>query len=106
NVPAEQTLSRLAYEANRNGYVLAAPVWGNTLSPPVYDYSGKDHELVLATRRDVMRKFQIDTDRVVLFGFAEGANFATDVGYSHPDQFAALATFGATPKMQNMFREY
>ena len=105
-VPAEQTLSRLAYEANRNGYILVAPVWGSTFNTAAYDYSGKEHDLVLATRRDAMRRFQVDTDRVVLFGFGEGANFAMDVGLSHPDHFAALTTFGATPKMQNMFREY
>ncbi len=106
SVPAEQTLSRLAYEANRNGYILVAPVWGNQFNQAAYDYSGKEHDLVLATRRDAMRRFQVDTDRVVLFGFGEGANFAMDVGLSHPDHFAALTTFGATPKMQNMFREY
>ncbi|HEY2785546.1 MAG TPA: hypothetical protein VGJ05_11290 [Fimbriiglobus sp.] len=104
-VPAEQTLSNLAYEANRNGYILVAPEWGDAFNTAPYDYSGQDHALVLATRRDAMRRFQVDTDRVVLFGFGEGGNFATDVAFSHPDRFAALVTFGATPKKQ-MFREY
>jgi pimeloyl-ACP methyl ester carboxylesterase len=60
----------------------------------------------MATRQDLIQRFHVDPDRVSLFGFAEGGNFALDVGMSHPDLFNAVTTFGANPKLQNMFREY
>src|SRR5439155_14490145 len=85
NAPAAETLSQLAYECNRQGYALVAPVWGSAFNQAAYDYTGLEHPLVLATRRDAMRRFQVDTDRVVLFGLGEGANFAVDVALGHPD---------------------
>jgi hypothetical protein len=53
-----------------------------------------------------MRRFQVDPDRVVIFGLGEGANFAFDVALSHPDRFAALATFGATLTKKILVNEY
>jgi len=45
---------------------------------------------VLDVLRDLRRRFQVDSDRVFLTGFGEGATMAFDVGLSHPDLFAGV----------------
>jgi pimeloyl-ACP methyl ester carboxylesterase len=48
----------------------------------------------------------VDNDRVFLFGFGDGANFAMDVGASHPDLFAGVVAMGPNPKYYGMFMHY
>jgi dienelactone hydrolase len=79
-----------------NGYILAAPEWGELQGK--YEYRSADHDAVLDTLRDIRQRYRVDADRVFLVGFAEGANCAIDVGLSHPDQFAGVATIGAAPR--------
>jgi pimeloyl-ACP methyl ester carboxylesterase len=55
--------------------------------------------------RDLGRRFAIDPDRVFLFGFGEGANFAMDMGMSHPDLFAGVVAMGPT-LLGPFFQEY
>jgi hypothetical protein len=57
----------------------------------------EEHEAVVEVLRDLRRRFQIDSDRVFLFGLGEGANMAYDVGLSHPDLFAGVLTMGGAP---------
>src|SRR5262249_53303816 len=52
--------------------------------------TAQEHTAVLDTVRDLRRRFSIDSDRVFLTGFGEGANMAFDVGLSHPDLFAGV----------------
>ncbi len=94
---AEQMVAGLAEQAERNGYIIISPEWTNQFSTTGYDFSGKDHYYALAALRDALRRFQIDPDKVFLFGFSEGANFALDLGMSHPDLFAGLVGFGPNP---------
>jgi hypothetical protein len=82
-------MKRWQEQAARNGFILAAPVWG-TGKPPKYGFTKGEHEIVLDTLRDLRRKFNIDSDRVFLFGWEQGANAAFDIGLSHPDQFAGV----------------
>jgi dienelactone hydrolase len=89
-IPAEQIIGGLAFEAARRGYIIAAPEWGNLFGNAQYDLTGKDHPIVLATIRDLARKFQVDPDRVFVLGFGEGANFALDLAMSKPDHFAGV----------------
>jgi len=89
-LPAEQIMGGLAYEAARRGYIIAAPEWGNLFANAQYDLTGKDHPIVLATIRDLARKFQVDPDRVFVLGFGEGGNFALDLAMSRPDHFAGV----------------
>ncbi len=103
--PAEQLVSMLAADANRNGYIIAAPVWANNFDKP-YDWVGDQHFKVTATLRSLLRHYRVDNNRVFLFGFGEGANFAMDVGASHPDLFAGVCAMGPNPKMQGMFMDY
>ena len=88
--PAEQIIGGLAFETARRGYILAAPEWGNLFGNANHDLSGKDHPIVLATIRDLARKFQVDPDRVFVLGFGEGGNFALDLAMSKPDHFAGV----------------
>jgi hypothetical protein len=51
------------------GYILAAPAWQpGGLNGNAYTYSERDHAGVLNTRRDLKRHFNVDEDRVFLFG--------------------------------------
>lgn len=93
---AGDILNRWRGLAAHHGYFLVAPDWGKGLRPS-YLYSEREHALVLDTLRELRKKFQIDSDRVFLFGWEEGGNMAYDVGLSHPDQFAGVMTMSATP---------
>jgi hypothetical protein len=92
-------IDKWADEAAENGYVLAAPEWEYKIKDGLYTYGDAgEHEVLLATLRDLRRRFEIDSDRVFLFGQGQGANMAHDVGLSHPDLFAGVASMGADPQ--------
>src|SRR5262249_52418549 len=94
---AKDMLTRWRTLAARHGYVLVAPAWGPGLRT-TYQYSAKEHALVLDTIRDLRRRFNIDSDRVFLYGRGEGGRMAFDVGLSHPDQFAGVMPQNAAPE--------
>lgn len=96
-LPPEKLVSLLAPYTDRNGYILAALDWTNQFDD-LYDHSGDDHPRVTAIVQDLLKRFQIDSDKVFLFGIGEGATFAFDMGASHPDLFAGVVTFGGTPR--------
>ena len=98
-IPAEKFAALLSPYTDRNGYILATLDWTNQFDDG-YDESGKDHPKVTAVLRDLLRRFQVDSDRVFLFGLGEGATFAFDMGASHPDLFAGVVAFGGTPKRE------
>ena len=93
SLTAEHLVAQLAEQADRNGTILVAPEWTTVFGSGQYDFSGKDHVQALAPLRDVFRRFNADADRVFLFGYAEGASFALDLGMAHPDLFAGLCGF-------------
>jgi hypothetical protein len=103
-LPAAKMVGLLAPFADRHGYIVAAPEWTTQFSQP-YDFSGKEHPLVRDTLRDLTRHFRVDSDRVFLYGFGDGANFALDVGLAHPDLFAGLIANGANPPA-SIYRPY
>jgi predicted esterase len=92
---AQDMLDRLSEQAAKNGYILVAPAWGR-LAPAAnnYSYTVKEQAAVTDVLLDLRRRFQIDSDRVFLTGFGEGANMAYDVGLSHPDLFAGVLPVG------------
>ncbi len=104
-INAEEMISSLAYESDRNGYILLAPEWANQFGKG-WQWKGDDHVYVTEVLRDAVRHFCVDNDRVFLFGAADGANMAMDVGMSHPDLFAGVLAMGPIPKWKNMFSEY
>ncbi len=89
-------IDRWATAAADNGYILAAPDWDRGLGGD-YAYSEAEHDTVLDTLRDLRRSFQVDSDRVFLFGLAEGGKMAFDVGLAHPDMFAGVLPMSAGP---------
>ncbi|MCI0680702.1 MAG: hypothetical protein L0Y71_01245 [Gemmataceae bacterium] len=93
---ATDMMARWKPGAAHHGYILAAPLWLGRARDASYKYSAKEHALVLDSLRDLRRRFHVDSDRVFLFGWEDGATMAFDVGLAHPDQFA-----GVLPKNGN-----
>jgi predicted esterase len=92
-----KTVGRYRYEAMRNGYILVAADWSGGFGA-AYGYSSDEHLRVLDVIRDVRLRYNVDSDRIILGGFGEGANAAWDIGLSHPDLFAAIVPIAAQPK--------
>jgi len=100
-------LARIGLEADRNGYIMIAPEWGNQFgNTQSWQWRGEDHEYVTAVLRDAIKHFCIDNDRVFLMGVGDGGNMAMDIGASHPDLFAGVLAMGPTPKWVGMFDYY
>jgi predicted esterase len=92
-----QAMAHWSELAKQHGYILAAPLWGRGMNFS-YQYSAKEHALVLDTIRDLRRRFGVDSDRVFLYGWRAGGAMAYDVGLGHPDQFAGVLPHNASPK--------
>ncbi|MGL4420602.1 MAG: hypothetical protein ACRCZF_08050 [Gemmataceae bacterium] len=105
-LPPEEIIMQLAAEADRHGYIILAPVWNRDGSSTAYDYKGDRHYIINATLRDALRHYRIENDKVFLVGFAEGANFALDMGLSHPDLFAGVIAMAPNPKFFGHFIHY
>lgn len=84
--------------AAAHGFMLVAPDWDDGGSRRAYGYSTEEHQAVTEVLRDLQRRFNVDTDRVFMAGFGDGALLAWDVGLSHPDLFAGVVTIGGAPK--------
>ncbi|MFM7149207.1 MAG: hypothetical protein ACKO23_05150 [Gemmataceae bacterium] len=95
---APAVLRRFEAIAADHGYILAAPEWSRSISDE-YGYSEREHEVVLAALRDLRRRFQVDSDRIFLFGNGEGGKMAFDVGLAHPDCFAGVIPMAAGPNL-------
>ncbi len=76
-------------QAARHGTIVIAPAWGGE-HQTAYQYSAREHALVLAALRVAARSFSIDTDRVFLSGHSLGADAAWDIALAHPDLWAGL----------------
>jgi pimeloyl-ACP methyl ester carboxylesterase len=106
-IDATQMIASLSHEADRHGYILLSPEWGNQFGKNrAWEWKGQDHEYVTAILRDAVKHFCIDNDRVFLMGAADGGNMVMDVGASHPDLFAGVLAVGPVPKWINMFDWY
>jgi pimeloyl-ACP methyl ester carboxylesterase len=80
-------------QATRHGYVVIAPAWSED-HQSAYGYSPREHHAVLASLREAVRRFSIDTDRVFLSGHSLGGDAAWDVALAHPDLWAGLVMIG------------
>jgi tetratricopeptide (TPR) repeat protein len=81
-------------QASRHGYIVIAPDWMQP-DQAVYEYSAREHAVVLKSLRDACRKFSIDTDRVFLSGHFAGANAAWDIGQAHPEHWTGVIPISA-----------
>jgi hypothetical protein len=95
--PADM-LAKWSKLASQNGYILVAPEWEVTREVG-YHFSDDEHASVVECLRDLRRRFQVDSDRVFLFGAEHAGVMAFDVGLSHPDLFAGVMTMNATPEL-------
>jgi pimeloyl-ACP methyl ester carboxylesterase len=93
---AAGALARWTDLAAQHGYIVVAPEWGKG-PKSVYQFSAQEHGAVLETLRDLRRRFQIDSDRVFLFGGEQGGVMAFDLGLAHPDQFTGVVPMSAAP---------
>lgn len=94
-------LQRWSEVAAEYGYILLAPQWQQGLSE-AYTYSEAEHASVLGSLNDLRRRFNVDSDRVFLFGLGSGADMAFDVGLSHPHLFAGVVPMGGHPNYFTM----
>jgi hypothetical protein len=76
-------------QATRHGYIVIAPAW-RVEHQKQYNYSAREHAVVLNSLRDACRRFSIDTDRVYLSGQSIGGDAAWDIGLAHPDLWAGV----------------
>jgi len=81
-------------QATRHGYIVVAPAWGREQQSG-YEYSAREHAVVLNSLREACRRFAIDTDRVFLSGHSMGGNAAWDIGLAHPDLWAGVVAISA-----------
>ena len=58
-------------QAGRHGYIVIAPQWSSARQRE-YEYTVSEHAAVLASLRDAMQRFSIDSDRVFLSGHEIG----------------------------------
>ena len=79
--------------ASRNGAIVASVEWARP-GQSTTDYTAREHAVILKAMRDCFRKFQIDTDRVFLYGNGVGGNLVYDIGLAHPEHFAGLIPVG------------
>jgi predicted esterase len=89
-------------QAGRYGYIVVAPEW-TVANQKEYEYSAREHALVLGCVRDACRRFAVDTDRVFLSGHAEGGDAAWDIGVSHPDLWAGVVPISAEARNTCVF---
>ena len=80
-------------EASKRGYIVVSPDWAEPKQPS-YNFTENEHAKILATLRDAMRRFSIDSDRVYLSGHFMGADAAWDIALSHPDLWAGSVLIG------------
>lgn len=82
--------------ASRNGFIVVAPLWTRS-GQPDYQYTPREHERVLVSLRDAMRRSSIDADRIFLAGRGEGGAASWDIAYSHPDLWAGMISISGEP---------
>ena len=76
-------------QAAKHAYNDAAPQWWDP-KKNVYRYTWVEQGTVIQLIRHLRRAYQVDSDRVFLWGNGEGGALALDLGASHPDMFAGI----------------
>lgn len=82
-------------QAARHGAIVIAPAW-TAENQLAYQYSAREHAVVLAALREACRRFAVDTDRVFLSGHSIGGDAAWDIALAHPDLWAGVIAVSAT----------
>jgi len=82
--------------AARHGFIVVAPIWSRD-GQRTYEYTAQEHQRVLVSLRDAMRRSSIDADRVFLAGHGEGGTAAWDIALAHPDLWAGMISVSGNP---------
>jgi pimeloyl-ACP methyl ester carboxylesterase len=89
-------------QATRHGYIVIAPLW-HKLGQSRYEFSAREHAVVLESLRDSLRRFSIDPDRVFLAGLGVGGDAAADIALAHPEHWAGVIPISARLERYAMF---
>ncbi len=83
-------IKRWATEAEKRGYVVLCPNWpkAKDSTPEMGD------RWLLKVIRKVVAKYSIDKKRILLTGFADGADYAYYLALRYPKKFSAAAPIG------------
>lgn len=83
--------------ADRLGMILVAPRSGGktwdlirNLQKGDDPWRGPDARRMDQTLKDLLARPDVDSSRVILLGFSDGASYALSLGASHPKQFSAV----------------
>jgi hypothetical protein len=82
-------------QATRRGYIVVAPRWQEA-NQRSYTYSAREHQAVLGSLRDALRRFSINSDRVFLTGHGVGGDAVFDIALAHPDHWAGVMPIAGT----------
>lgn len=75
--------------ASRQGYIVIAPRWTREHQRR-YEFSYREHAIVLTALRDACSRLAIDTDKMFLSGHSMGGDAVWDLGLAHPDLWAGV----------------
>jgi pimeloyl-ACP methyl ester carboxylesterase len=87
--PMQNFLDRFGDLPSKLGYIVVVPQWWDP-DYPVYRYTKEEQAVVMALLSHLRRTYQVDSDRIFLWGNGEGGSLALDMGGSHPDIFAGV----------------
>ncbi len=55
-----------------------------------YEYTAREHKVILSCMRAMLKKFSIDSDRFFITGHGAGADAAYDIAIAHPEHWAGV----------------
>jgi hypothetical protein len=73
----------------RHGYIVVSLDW-KAPGQRNYQYSAREHKVILGCMRGMLKKFAIDSDRFFITGHRAGAEAAYDIAISHPEHWAGV----------------
>jgi pimeloyl-ACP methyl ester carboxylesterase len=85
--------------AAQNGFILMAPRWIRPASPKPWGFTAPEHVFIENCIKDMKRRFNVDSDRVFLYGWDMGGDIAWDFGLGHPDLFAGVLPMCGIPRL-------
>lgn len=72
---------------------------------PEGEYWTTKADLLAALLDDIIKRYQIDQDRVYLTGTSMGGNGTWNLACRHPEYFAAIAPMAASPTIPNVWKK-
>lgn len=93
--PMQNFADRFGDLASRHGYIVASVQWWQP-GQDRYGYTSDEQKLVMYLLSHLRRAYQVDSDRIFLWGNGEGGALALDLGGSRPDTFAGIVPVNPT----------